>query len=163
MAASTIIRTNSGLFIDILNPDPAMICIEDIAHSLSHQCRFNGHTDQFYSVAQHCVVMAVLYHTPESLRLTALLHDAAEAYLGDVVSPIKHLLHDYHALEDHMNYIIAEAFGLQYPFDPIIDQLDQFMLEEEFKLYFDNGKGICWPADIAKHLYIDTFLKLAKG
>jgi len=159
---TTSIRTNSGVMIDILHPDPLMMCIEDIAHSLSHQCRFNGHTDKLYSVAQHCVVMATLPQTPGRLRMTALLHDAAEAYLGDVVSPLKQLLPQYKEIEDNMNYIIAEAFGLQYPFDPIINELDRFMLEEEFKLYFDNGKGICWPADIAKHLYIDTFIKLAK-
>lgn len=61
--------------------------ILDIAHSLSNKCRFTGHTSSFYSVAEHCVLMS--RNAPDGLKLQALLHDAAEAYLPDVATPIK--------------------------------------------------------------------------
>ncbi|MFC4230551.1 hypothetical protein ACFOW1_01525 [Parasediminibacterium paludis] len=54
------IRTYTGLYMNVFDPTPEMICIEDIAHALSHQCRFSGHTKQFYSVAQHSYHVAAL-------------------------------------------------------------------------------------------------------
>jgi uncharacterized protein len=159
-ANSTIIRTNSGALIDILNPDPALISIEDIAHSLSHICRFNGHTDGHYSVAQHCVLMSELPHLPKHLRLTALLHDAAEAYLGDVVRPLKHLLPEYMKIEEHMERVIANAFLLEYPFPTEIKDADQDMLNRELKLCFDHENPYFWTPVEARRLFLATYLNI---
>ncbi len=91
MEHSYWIQTFSGKKVDLLHPDPDQITIEDIAHALSNLCRFTGHVLPFYSVAQHCIEMSWLVAQP-SLKLTALLHDAAEAYIGDVSSPVKRYL-----------------------------------------------------------------------
>jgi len=81
------IQTISGRKFPLAEPDPNQIDIEDIAHALSMLCRFNGHCTQFYSVAEHS--MHVSHEISNDLALAGLLHDAAEAYLGDVPSPLK--------------------------------------------------------------------------
>jgi len=76
------IQARSGRYISFVAPDPNVFCINDIAHALSHTCRFGGHTRDFYSVAQHSVLVS--YLVPENDQFAALMHDAAEAYVGDV-------------------------------------------------------------------------------
>jgi len=110
--APTEVATVSGVYVDILSPDPASINIEDIAHALAHQARFNGHLPQFYSVAAHSVLVSHLIDP--DLALAGLLHDAAEAYLGDIVSPLKRLLPDYLEHERVMMTAICKAL----PVDP---------------------------------------------
>jgi len=105
-----VILTAFGNHFDIQNPDPATIDIRDIAHALSHLCRFTGHTRKFYSVAQHSVMVSRL--VPKGLALEGLLHDASEAYLGDVSSPLKGLLPDYQRLEKKVQLAIVQRFGL---------------------------------------------------
>lgn len=86
------------------------VCITDIAHSLAHQCRFAGHTWTTYSVAQHSVIVSRACW-PEH-ALIGLLHDATEAYLQDVIKPLKKALHGYAALERAWAYCIGLTFGL---------------------------------------------------
>lgn len=85
------IATFSGKVFDLVNPKPEMVCIEDIAHSLAFQCRYTGHTRFFYSVAQHCVLMADNPELPGD-SMKKLLHDADETYIGDMAKPWKQLL-----------------------------------------------------------------------
>lgn len=103
------IETQSGKHMFFLNPDPNDVDIKDIAYSLANQCRFNGHVP-FFSVAEHSVAVAA--RLPPSLQLAGLLHDAAEAYLSDIPSPIKQYLPDYCAMEDKLQKVINEKFGL---------------------------------------------------
>lgn len=84
------IQTYTGKQFDLVNPDPTLVDIEDIAHALAMTCRFGGHTEKFYSVAEHSLVVSANVD-PEHAFL-ALLHDAAEAYIGDLVRPFKLLL-----------------------------------------------------------------------
>ena len=94
------------------------VSIEDIAHGLAYQCRFNGQTREFYSVAQHSLIVASL--VPPHLRLAALLHDAAEAYLGDMVKPLKVLMPEFADLEDRVSALIASAFNVDFSdYEPI--------------------------------------------
>ena len=79
------IQTYTGLRFYPFEPDPENVCIEDIAHALSLICRFGGHCKQFYSVAQHSVLVSL--NCPHPLH--GLLHDAEEAYIGDVCRPVK--------------------------------------------------------------------------
>jgi uncharacterized protein len=79
--------TATGRRLFVFDPDPEQICIEDIAHALSNICRFGGHTREFVSVAQHSVFVSEL--VPKKHARAGLLHDATEAYLGDVIRPLK--------------------------------------------------------------------------
>ncbi len=87
---NTNIVTFTGKSFDLLNPTPEMVCIEDISHALANIGRFTGHTRSFYSVAQHCVIMADADLPGKPLQ--RLLHEVAEAYIGDISSPLKQLL-----------------------------------------------------------------------
>jgi hypothetical protein len=108
---SNRLLTASGVLVDIANPDPAAIRIVDIAHALSRICRFGGHVVVYpYSVAQHSLMVSEF--VPPDMAMAGLLHDAAEAYLGDLVSPVKALLPDYLELERRWNLAIGERFGL---------------------------------------------------
>jgi hypothetical protein len=91
-----------------------MICIEDVAHALSHICRFNGHCSKFYSVAEHSLMAAEM--VPDRLKIYALLHDAGEAYLSDMSRPLKLILNHcsenmYNKIEKDILHVINEKFG----------------------------------------------------
>ncbi len=104
------IVTNSGRQFFLERPTLKSINIKDIAHALSLLCRFNGHTKQFYSIAQHSVIVASL--VAPKYALFGLLHDASEAYIGDVTSPLKRLLHSaYNPIERRIMDVVARKFG----------------------------------------------------
>lgn len=149
------IRTYTGVVINILDPKPEQILIEDIAHALSNLCRFNGHTAKFYSVAQHS--LDVMELTRDEHKLTALLHDASEAYLVDVPSPIKALLPEYKAIEDKIMRVIAQKFGITYPLPEIVHQADKEWLKHEWEnLMVANNWATLDPFD-AKFLFLEAF------
>lgn len=114
------------------NPQASMIVIEDIAHSLARQCRFSGMINGFFSVAQHCVYTSELVR-PKKLALTALLHDASEAYLVDIPRPIKRLLafEDYRALEKATQAFIYQTFGLPPTIPPEVKEVDDRLVVTE--------------------------------
>lgn len=112
MAITTYISTFKGNRFYPAEPRIDGVDIEDIAHGLAYQCRFNGQTSAFYSVAQHSLMVADL--VPSALRRAALLHDAAEAYLGDMVKPLKALVPDFGHIEAGVTHLIAEAFGVDF-------------------------------------------------
>lgn len=93
-----------------LDPRPEDIRIFDIAHALAMQCRYNGHCNVFYSVAEHSVLVSLV--VPPAHALAGLLHDAAEAYVGDLVRPLKRHIHGYDAIEDRVWRAIAERYGV---------------------------------------------------
>lgn len=125
------IVTWTGTRVDLLDPTPDMIDIEDIAHALSNICRFTGHTRVFYSVAQHCVRSA--YLVGPGHKLEALLHDATEAYLSDISEPLKALLPDYQAIEQKFDSTIRQKFGLPQVMNTAVKFADKVMLIEEAK------------------------------
>lgn len=84
------IRTFTGRLVDPWALQPEDVLIADIAHSLSQQCRFTGHTRCFYSIAEHCLlVRSLLFEYSTRIQLGGLIHDAAEAYFGDMAGPSK--------------------------------------------------------------------------
>jgi hypothetical protein len=106
-------RTFTGGMIDLEEPQANDICLEDIAKGLSNVCRFAGQLHQFYSVAQHCVLVASL--VPSHLKFHAILHDATEAYLGDVSRGLKHshFMAGYRTLEERLDRLIHSRFGIE--------------------------------------------------
>ncbi len=112
-----------------LDPRPEEIYIEDIAHSLAHQCRFAGHVNRFYSVADHSVLVSMLCDKKDAL--TGLLHDATEAYLVDVPTPVKRYLDGYKAYEDRLYAAVAERFGLPAVLPASVKHADAVALATE--------------------------------
>lgn len=105
--------TNSGGRVDLPEPAPEQILIQDIAHHLSYINRFTGATTSPYSVASHSLyVSRLLAHLGPEMELAGLMHDAPEAYLGDVSSPLKRLLPEYKRIEANFWRVIAEKWGL---------------------------------------------------
>lgn len=131
----TKMTTNSGRVVDLARPDPDTISIDDIAHHLSQINRFNGATDIPYSVAQHSLwcSRAVRPDTPQA-QLCALMHDAPEAYLGDVILPLKGLLPEYRRLEDNMWRVIARKYGLPEELPACVKQVDRLAYIAERRL-----------------------------
>lgn len=130
------IRVRSGRYVDLLDPDPATIDLGDIAHALASLCRFGGHTATFYSVAEHSlfVANAVRRQFGQCNAVGwALMHDATEAYLGDVVRPLKRTMPQYIAAEQRMARAIGIRFGFPAGWDENVHvhDADQFMLVAE--------------------------------
>lgn len=125
------VQTRSGKAFHLLRPTPEMVDILDVAHSLSKIVRFHGHTyRRRYTVAEHS--LAVSYLVPREDALEGLLHDAAEAYVGDIVNPLKRVLGPLVRLvEEPIEQVIAEKYGLRYPFPASVREADLRMCVAE--------------------------------
>ena len=123
------IQTHSGRVFDLLQPHPDAVDIDDIAHALAQICRFTGHTDAFYSVAQHSVIVSRI--VPDQDALAGLLHDATEAYVGDVSRPLKSLLPDYKQLERRIWDVIAKKYGVPSKLPASVKEADNVALMTE--------------------------------
>ena len=136
------IRLASGRYIDLLNPEADNIYLSDIAHALSHICRFGGHTATFYSVAEHSLTVSAMVQRqtgdPQE-AMVGLLHDAAEAYIGDMVRPLKHSneMAGFLAIETRVEQAIAEWFGLSSLSSQIVKEADRGLLSWEMAIYRD--------------------------
>lgn len=139
-----VIETNSGIKFNIEYPTPEMVDIHDIATALGMICRYNGQVPSFYSVAEHSVRVAewLIQNGHPELALEGLMHDAAEAYIGDIVRPMK-LMTDfaviYNELEKGVELAIGEKFDLAlWPMHPIVKEADKAVYEWEVE-YIRTG------------------------
>jgi len=165
----------SGRKINIVEPHPDMISIHDIAHSLSNLCRFGGHSNSFYCVAQHSVLVAAL--APTELKREALLHDATEAYVGDVIKPLKVMLGDvYDDIESRFMDVIAHKFKLNHFNLLKIKEYDKQALELEHECFqksnpfpfisamHENGlirnDLFTWSSTLSKNIFLTQFSRL---
>ena len=114
-----------------LDPREDEIFIEDIADSLSNLCRYNGHCKPFYSVAQHS--LHVMSLVPDEYKMTALLHDVTEAYLGDMIRPIKVVMPEFREIENRLYSVIARKFGLHDPVPECVKHADNIALATEIR------------------------------
>lgn len=137
--------TFTGKRFDFLTPDPETICIEDIAHGLAQSCRFQAQCQTFYSVAHHSVLVEQYVPFPHwytgaqqrQLRQLALMHDAAEAYMGDICRPLKMLLPDYKVIQKRVEAAIVTRFKLEVTqeYEDEIKDIDQRILANEGQVY----------------------------
>ena len=184
MSGDTCLRaTASGRRWNLLDPKPDDVHWPDIAHALARICRFNGHTPEFYSVAQHCCIVSD--HLSAGVRLHGLLHDAHEAFIGDIVSPVRNALGrlDAGAAEALRRLTLAQdiaiytAAGLTWPpahsTQHAIEDMDARILAAEFRdIMRDLGPGIDlskapetvispWPAPVAEKAWLERFHSLS--
>lgn len=169
----TTVQTQSNLHFDYKDPFSSQMCIEDIAHALSHICRFAGHTRTFYSVAQHCVNVSLIVE--RKYAMAGLLHDAAEAFIGDMPTPLKRLMPEYRALEHTVEAAIFHRFGVDIEDLPHIKEADTIMLITEQRDFMPlpepswvkqcNLKprpGTLWgfPSEAAKFTFLQRYYEL---
>jgi 5'-deoxynucleotidase YfbR-like HD superfamily hydrolase len=174
------IQTASGLKFPLLDIEPSAIRIEDIAHALSMLCRFNAHCSRFYSVAEHSV--HVSHEIRPDLALVGLMHDAAEAYIGDVPSPLKKHLTQFQEIEERLIAAIAERFRFAMPeggsdearelkradVQLLVDEKAAIMAREP-EPWPSNAPHVkdarrikCWSSEIAKAKFMTRFEELQK-
>jgi hypothetical protein len=147
--------TASGRRINLSDPTPESISVDDIAGALSRICRFGGHTREFYSVAQHSVLVAnmIAYFGHPDLRIVALHHDSHETYLGDMPTPLKKRLRDmdqyfgYEKLKKVLDIAIGKAFDIPIPVseedEEILIKADRAAFQMEAKLLLpSNGRYV---------------------
>ncbi len=137
------IKVAAGHYVDLAAPDAASIEIKSIGSALSKICRFGGHCPKFYSVAEHCVRATAMAasegYTGDALT-AVFLHDAAEAYVGDMVKPLKVTMPQYGEAERRIEAAIELAFGVDFSkWSEVIKRFDRAMLKAE--------KTAMWPED----------------
>ncbi|MEM7200275.1 MAG: phosphohydrolase [Planctomycetota bacterium] len=134
------IETYTGRRFYITDPAPDFN-IQDIAHALSLTCRYGGHCKRFYSVAEHSVLVArIMEHCAFGDPLEGLLHDATEAYVGDMPAPFKHLVSDFTALDEQLEEKLARWAGMLWPRQSAYKIADWFALFIEAR-YLMPGEG----------------------
>lgn len=170
------IETASGKKVYFLNPEPDQIDIRDIALSLSRIPRFNGHTSKPLTVAEHCWSGA--RYIQQEHKLAFLLHDATEAYLCDIPSPIKQYLPEYRDLEAKLASCIATKFGVNFD-TPVVKYYDLSLLSNEaWHLLPSKGndwefwknvkrppvtaefKPLCLDPEVARVVFLELFYEL---
>lgn len=144
------ITTFTGKKFDYVDTTPDMIDIADIAHSLAAQVRFNGHTKQPYSVGQHSMGVAMWTYqktNDKNIGLQGLLHDATEAYIGDMVSPLKAMIPAFKQYEDWLWAIIAAKFGVPVEMHEVVKEADLRILLTEKHEMINNDHTPRWELE----------------
>lgn len=169
------IMLQSGTIFDLANPKTSEIKVEDIAHGLAHTCRFAGQCKAFYSVAEHSVLVSQI--VPQA-GLAALLHDAAEAFVGDMSRPLKQLLPEYTKIEKNIERVIFQRFGIEWPAPPDMKAADYSVMAAEQVVLMPSGTNEwlsaanispakvdirCLDPRSAKSLFLDRFAELMRG
>ena len=164
-------QTFSGRRYHPADPHYGDFDIEDIAQGLSNCCRYAGQCNRFYSVAEHSVLVSRV--VPPEHALQGLLHDATEAYLGDVTRPLKRGLAAYREIEERTFIEIARCFGLDYELDASVKYADNAVLLAERAVLFDHDVGNwsipaepadvkikCWGPKKARRKFLERFNEL---
>lgn len=152
----------SGKCVNPLDMNPDDINIVDIAHHLSNECRWAGGCPQHYSVAQHSVLVSRQFSTPE-MKLAGLLHDAAEAYLKDLPSPIKHdsRMTFYREADEALSAMIFKCYGLPPELIVLTKEVDNLLCMQERRSWWElepfDGKIVAWSQSRARTAFLEQF------
>lgn len=131
------IATYTGVEFFPLAPRYEDIWVDDLAHALSLNCRYNGHCLEHYSVAQHSVLVSQFLHDLAGMdrqlevEKWGLMHDAAEAYISDICAPIKPWIVGYKEMEEQLQYAVSQRFGLSWPTPEIVKYADKAVFGAE--------------------------------
>jgi len=136
------IQTFTGKYINFLDTTDNLYDIVDIAHALGNLCRFSGHCKKFYSVAQHSVLASCV--VPKEFAFEALMHDRIEAYMGDMVSPLKHMMPDFKIVEKRLEHDSAQYFYLPTEMSPEVKKADIIMLATEKRDIMAENRNVVW-------------------
>ncbi|MCL1887119.1 MAG: metal-dependent phosphohydrolase [Betaproteobacteria bacterium] len=176
ISAKSEILTCAGNYFSFINPDAYHFDIKTIAHALSHLCRFTGHTSEFYSVAQHSILVSHL--VPPGMQLAGLLHDATEAFVGDMTKPLKEMFPEFRRIEKNIERAICRQYGIPCPMPHEIKQADLILLATEqrdlmphIETQWHYLKGIeamketitPWPPSLARKRFLERFYELEKA
>ena len=174
----SFIETYTGEVFDPLHPKEAAVNIDDIAHALSNQCRFSGHCLWHYSVAQHSFLVSTLlarWDASPLVQMIGLLHDASEAYLVDLPTPLKkHRFfgQSYRAAERPLQKAICNHFSLPTKQPALVDKADAVLLATEVKYLMRSDREYWqklkekpdpetvierWAPEYAKRMFLDLF------
>jgi 5'-deoxynucleotidase YfbR-like HD superfamily hydrolase len=152
--------TFSGIVINLMHPDPETILIEDIAHGLANNCRWNGHSQKFWSVAQHCCMM--YDKAPHNEKLSWLFHDAEEAYWGDIIKPLKNIIREscpqITERMKQMRRLIYKKFKI-YPQTMLCMIGDFECLEWEFENIIKKENADFWLPERAEQEWLYRYFK----
>lgn len=156
------IRLRSGCYFDLSNPHEDQFTIKDIAGALSKICRFGGQIDCFYSVAEHsywCATQAIYDGLTEFEVAAVLMHDAAEAFVGDIVKPLKMMLPEFSAIEDRVERVIEGKFGVDFrAYKSQIRKIDHEMLIAERRSMF-SADDVQWAGEATVRRLVVDFQK----
>ena len=173
------LQTVSGRWVNPFDPDPSQLDAGDIARALANQCRFGGHSRVFYSVAQHAVIVSELVERrggDVEDAFATLMHDATEAYLGDMPHPLKHrspLGAAFKQAEDHLERALRERFAIKADV-PEIKRADRGLLATERRAFsaedwhWPELEGVepldlvltAWPPDEAARAFTERYAEL---
>jgi hypothetical protein len=128
LAVGPRIMLQSGAWFDFLDPESSDFCIDDIAAGLSNTCRYAGQCTAFYSVAEHSLLVS---EVARDHAYAALMHDAAEAFIGDITRPLKQLLPDFKRIEVSVEQAIFKRFGVPRPMPKEVKAADLRVLAAE--------------------------------
>lgn len=139
------LQTYTGGRVSVMNPQPDQINIYDIGVALSKQCRFNGHCSKFYSVAEHCVRGSWLAEDwyGKEVAKEFFLHDATEAYMGDMIRPVKRMIPQFEQMEQVFWKAISSKFGVPYIHSEEVHYLDNVMVTWEKRDLLPHAEE--WP------------------
>jgi len=158
---SRAIETACGLFIDPIDPDPVQFRLSDIGHALGNMCRFNGHTSRHYSVAEHSLLvgdlLALWGHGKQSI-LQGLMHDASEAYLPDLASPLKR---DgwgvgFREADNLLMERLAGRYGFPWPMLSAVIEADITLLWCEAHVLMPSGGKTWWHYETQGRWFVEN-------
>jgi hypothetical protein len=147
--------TYSGTVFDLMNPDPDLILIEDIAHGLAFNSRWNGATKQLYTIAEHSIRVANHFDYSKKLALAGLFHDAEEAYWGDIIKPLKEIIKinspDVILKMKHLRFLIYDKFKIPH-LD--VSTQDWYELQWDFEHLILNNNHVPLKPEVAETMWL---------